>query len=275
MIKRILRNKSVLIGGVIVLFFIILAVFAPIISPYSPTDADLMRSLEPPQKNFLFGTDVQGRDILSRIIYRSRISLSVGLIVQGISLTIGITMGLFSGYYGGLIDDIISSLMNIMFSFPSLLFAIAIMAVLGPSLYNIFLALGIINWPTIARLVRGETLSLKKRDFIEASKALGTPSIIIIFKHILPNCLAPIIVVSTLGIADAILTEATLSFLGLGIQPPTPSWGSMLSRGREYIWSAPHLVIFPGLAILITVLGFNLLGDGLRDVLDPKLKDIQ
>ena len=275
MIKRILRNKSVLIGGVIVLFFIILAVFAPIISPYSPTDADLMRSLEPPQKNFLFGTDVQGRDILSRIIYRSRISLSVGLIVQGISLTIGITMGLFSGYYGGLIDDIISSLMNIMFSFPSLLFAIAIMAVLGPSLYNIFFALGIINWPTIARLVRGETLSLKKRDFIEASKALGTPSIIIIFKHILPNCLAPIIVVSTLGIADAILTEATLSFLGLGIQPPTPSWGSMLSRGREYIWSAPHLVIFPGLAILITVLGFNLLGDGLRDVLDPKLKDIQ
>ena len=274
MIKRTLRNKSVLIGGAIVLFFIILAVFAPIISPYSPTDADLMRSLEPPQKNFLFGTDVQGRDILSRIIYGSRISLSVGLIVQGISLTIGITMGLFSGYYGGLIDDIISSLMNIMFSFPSLLFAIAIMAVLGPSLYNIFLALGIINWPTIARLVRGETLSLKKRDFIEASKALGTPSIIIIFKHILPNCLAPIIVVSTLGIADAILTEATLSFLGLGIQPPTPSWGSMLSRGREYIWSAPHLVIFPGLAILITVLGFNLLGDGLRDVLDPKLKDI-
>lgn len=274
MIKRTLRNKSVLIGGVIVLFFIILAVFAPIISPYSPTDADLMRSLEPPQKNFLFGTDVQGRDILSRIIYGSRISLSVGLIVQGISLIIGITMGLFSGYYGGLIDDIISSLMNIMFSFPSLLFAIAIMAVLGPSLYNIFLALGIINWPTIARLVRGETLSLKKRDFIEASKALGTPSIIIIFKHILPNCLAPIIVVSTLGIADAILTEATLSFLGLGIQPPTPSWGSMLSRGREYIWSAPHLVIFPGLAILITVLGFNLLGDGLRDVLDPKLKDI-
>ncbi len=271
--KKALRNKGIIVGGSIVLFFVILAIFAPIIAPYSPTDADLMRSLEPPQKKYLFGTDVQGRDILSRIIFGSRISLSVGIVVQAISLTIGITLGLLSGFYGGIIDDIISSIMNIMFSFPSLLFAIAIMAVLGPSLYNIFLALGIISWPTVARLVRGETLSLKKRDFVEASRALGVHNISIIFKHILPNCLGPIIVVATLGIADAILTEATLSFLGLGIQPPTPSWGSMLSRGREYIWSAPHLVIFPGLAILITVLGFNLLGDGLRDIFDPRLKN--
>ncbi len=271
--KKALKNKGVVVGGSIVLFFVILAIFAPIIAPYSPTDADLMRSLEPPQKKYLFGTDVQGRDILSRIIFGSRISLSVGIVVQAISLTIGIILGLLSGFYGGIIDDIISSIMNIMFSFPSLLFAIAIMAVLGPSLYNIFLALGIISWPTVARLVRGETLSLKKRDFVEASRALGVHSISIIFKHILPNCLGPIIVVATLGIADAILTEATLSFLGLGIQPPTPSWGSMLSRGREYIWSAPHLVIFPGLAILITVLGFNLLGDGLRDIFDPRLKN--
>jgi len=271
--KKALKNKGVLVGGSIVLFFIILAIFAPIIAPYDPQDADLMRSLEPPQKNYLFGTDVQGRDILSRIIYGSRVSLSVGIVVQAISLTIGIILGLLSGFYGGFIDDIISSIMNIMFSFPSLLFAIAIMAVLGPSLYNIFLALGIINWPTVARLVRGETLSLKKRDFVEASRALGVNNISIIFKHILPNCLGPIIVVATLGIADAILTEATLSFLGLGIQPPTPSWGSMLSRGREYIWSSPHLIIFPGLAILITVLGFNLLGDGLRDILDPRLKN--
>ncbi len=273
--KKALGNKGIIIGGSIVLFFVILAIFAPIIAPYSPTDADLMRSLEPPQKKYLFGTDVQGRDILSRIIYGSRISLSVGIVVQAISLTIGITLGLLSGFYGGIIDDLISSIMNIMFSFPSLLFAIAIMAVLGPSLYNIFLALGIISWPTVARLVRGETLSLKKRDFVEASRALGVHNISIIFKHILPNCLGPIIVVATLGIADAILTEATLSFLGLGIQPPTPSWGSMLSRGREYIWSAPHLVIFPGLAILITVLGFNLLGDGLRDIFDPRLKNIK
>ncbi len=271
--KKALKNKGVAVGGSIVLFFVVLAIFAPIIAPYSPTDADLMRSLEPPQKKYLFGTDVQGRDILSRIIFGSRISLSVGIVVQAISLTIGITLGLLSGFYGGIIDDIISSIMNIMFSFPSLLFAIAIMAVLGPSLYNIFLALGIISWPTVARLVRGETLSLKKRDFVEASRALGVHNISIIFKHILPNCLGPIIVVATLGIADAILTEATLSFLGLGIQPPTPSWGSMLSRGREYIWSAPHLVIFPGLAILITVLGFNLLGDGLRDIFDPRLKN--
>ncbi len=273
--KKALRNKGIIIGGGIVLFFVILAIFAPIIAPYNPNDADLMRSLEPPQKKYIFGTDVQGRDILSRIIFGARISLSVGIVVQAISLTIGIVLGLLSGFYGGIIDDIISSVMNIMFSFPSLLFAIAIMAVLGPSLYNIFLALGIINWPTVARLVRGETLSLKKRDFVEASRALGVHNISIIFKHILPNCLGPIIVVATLGIADAILTEATLSFLGLGIQPPTPSWGSMLSRGREYIWSAPHLVVFPGLAILITVLGFNLLGDGLRDVLDPRLKNIR
>ncbi len=273
--KKALKNKGVLIGGSIVLFFIILAIFAPLLAPYNPQDADLMRSLEPPQKKYLFGTDVQGRDILSRIIYGSRVSLSVGIVVQAISLTIGIMLGLLSGFYGGIIDDIISSIMNIMFSFPSLLFAIAIMAVLGPSLYNIFLALGIINWPTVARLVRGETLSLKKRDFVEASRALGVNSISIIFKHILPNCLGPIIVVATLGIADAILTEATLSFLGLGIQPPTPSWGSMLSRGREYIWSSPHLIIFPGLAILITVLGFNLLGDGLRDILDPRLKNTE
>ncbi len=273
--RKTLRHKSIIVGGSIVLFFVVLAIFAPIIAPYNPQDADLMRSLEPPQKKYLFGTDVQGRDILSRIIFGARISLSVGIVVQAISLTIGIIMGLLSGFYGGIIDDIISSIMNIMFSFPSLLFAIAIMAVLGPSLYNIFLALGIISWPTVARLVRGETLSLKKRDFVEASRALGVHNVSIIFKHILPNCLGPIIVVATLGIADAILTEATLSFLGLGIQPPTPSWGSMLSRGREYIWSAPHLVIFPGLAILITVLGFNLLGDGLRDLFDPRLKNIK
>ena len=271
--KKALKNKGVLVGGGIVIFFVILAIFAPIIAPYNPKDADLMRSLEPPQIKYPFGTDVQGRDILSRIIFGSRVSLSVGLVVQAISLSIGIPLGLVSGFYGGIADDIITSLINIMFSFPSLLFAIAIMAVLGPSIYNIYLALGIISWPTIARLVRGETLSLKERDFVEASKALGVHSFSIIFKHILPNCLGPIIVVATLGIADAILTEATLSFLGLGIQPPTPSWGSMLSRGREYIWSAPHLVIFPGLAILITVLGFNLLGDGLRDIFDPKLKN--
>ncbi len=273
--KKAFKNKGILVGGGIVVSFIILAIFAPLIAPYNPKDADLMRSLEPPQLKYPFGTDVQGRDILSRIIFGSRVSLSVGLVVQAISLSIGIPLGLISGFYGGIADDIITSLINIMFSFPSLLFAIAIMAVLGPSIYNIYLALGIISWPTVARLVRGETLSLKERDFVEASKALGVHNFSIIFKHILPNCLGPIIVVATLGIADAILTEATLSFLGLGIQPPTPSWGSMLSRGREYIWSAPHLVIFPGLAILITVLGFNLLGDGLRDIFDPKLKNIK
>ncbi len=273
--KKAFKNKGILVGGGIVVSFIILAIFAPLIAPYNPKDADLMRSLEPPQLKYPFGTDVQGRDILSRIIFGSRVSLSVGLVVQAISLSIGIPLGLISGFYGGIADDIITSLINIMFSFPSLLFAIAIMAVLGPSIYNIYLALGIISWPTVARLVRGETLSLKERDFVEASKALGVHNFSIIFKHILPNCLGPIIVVATLGIADAILTEATLSFLGLGVQPPTPSWGSMLSRGREYIWSAPHLVIFPGLAILITVLGFNLLGDGLRDIFDPKLKNIK
>lgn len=269
---RLRRNRGAVMGGVIVFGFISTAILAPWIAPHDPVRNDLANALVPPGTGgYLLGTDNLGRDQLSRIIHGSRISLSVGLVVQGMAVALGTAFGLLAGYYGGVVDDLVSGITNILFAFPRFLFALAIIAVLGPSLFNVFLALGVVSWPTLCRLVRAETLALKAKDFVEAARAAGASHRRIIVRHVLPNCLGPIVVVATLGVAGAILSEASLSFLGLGTQPPAPSWGSMLSRGRSYVWSASWLTVFPGMAIFLTVLGLNLLGDGIRDALDPRL----
>lgn len=271
--RRLRLNRSALIGMVIVGTLVAVAASAPLVAPHDPIQTDLTRALLPPgSPGFLLGTDNLGRDVFSRIIWGSRISLTISLVVQGSTVAIGTFLGLLSGFYGGRADDAVSSLTSIMFAFPRFLFALTIIAVLGTSLYNVFIALGVVGWPTVCRLVRGETLSLRAKDFVEAARASGASDARIMVRHIFPNTLGPIIVVTTLGVGGAILAEASLSFLGLGAQPPTPSWGSMLSRGRVYIWSAPWLTLFPGMAISAAILGLNLLGDGLRDALDPRLR---
>ncbi|MBI4642036.1 MAG: ABC transporter permease [Candidatus Tectomicrobia bacterium] len=271
--RQLRKNKGAMMGLVVLIFLILMAIFAPFLAPYDPVaDAELINSLRPPSLAFLMGADNLGRDVLSRIIFGARISLTVGIVVQTISITLGTTLGLLSGYYGGKVDSAIMGLTNVIYAFPSLLFAIAVMSVLGAGLYNVFIALGFVGWPTVCRLVRAEILSLKEREFVQAAMAAGASDFRLMISHMLPNALGPILVVATLGVAGAILAEASLSFLGLGTQPPTPSWGAMLARGRDYIWSAPWLTVFPGIAIFITILGLNLLGDGLRDALDPRLR---
>jgi len=268
--KKARRQKNLMVGGVITLLFVVMAIFAPWLAPFHPIDdADLMHSEEPPNRTYLFGTDQQGRDILSRVIYGSRISLSVGLVSQGLNSLIGILLGLTAGFMGRRWDDLVMGLTNIMLSIPSLVFALAIMAVLGPGLINIFLALGLTNWAYSCRITRSQVLFTRSLDYVVAARALGYGEVRIMFTQILPNILGPILVVATLGVAGAILIEAALSFLGLGTQPPIPSWGGMLSTAREQLFTAPWTSIFPGMAIFVTVLGLNLLGDGLRDILDP------
>ncbi len=247
-----------------------MAIFAPLIAPYDPIDdANLLNSLEEPGDIYKFGTDRQGRDILSRIIYGSRISLTIGIVTQIINTFIGVLLGLIAGYFGGRLDDLIMNITNLMLSIPSLILALAIMAVLGPGLINIFIALGFTLWTYTCRVTRAQTLSIKEKEYIAAAKALGASNTRIIFKHILPNIFAPILVIATFGVASAILIESSLSFLGIGAQPPTPSWGTMLSNGKDYIWTAPWIMIYPGIAIVLTILGLNLMGDGIRDYLDP------
>jgi ABC-type dipeptide/oligopeptide/nickel transport system permease subunit len=270
---RLRRHPSAMVGGTIFVFMALVAVFAGWLAPYHPYEGYTVRdSLTEPGARFLLGTDDVGRDILSRIIYGSRVSLTVGIVVQVISITIGTTLGLISGYFGRKVDDVISAVTTVMMAFPSLLFAIVVMAVIGPSIFNVFIALGLVTWPAVSRLVRGEVLSLKEREFILAAHTIGAPNLRTMLRHILPNCAGPIIVVATLGMASAILAEASLSFLGLGVQPPTPSWGSMLAQGRDFIHQAWWMTTFPGAAIFVTILGLNLLGDGLRDALDPRLR---
>ncbi len=272
--KQIWTHKSTRVGLIIVTITFISAIFAPWLAPYDPVDDfDNWKLLNPPSKEFLLGSDYLGRDQLSRLLYGARVSLGVGFSVMAVSIIVGTILGLFSGYYGRKIDEIVNLFINITLAFPPLLLAIAAMAALGPGLTNVIVALSLVSWPSIARLVRGEVLKLKNKDFVVAARALGVKDIAILFKHILPNCVAPILVAGTLGIATAILNESALSFLGLGVQPPYPSWGAMLGRGRDYIWIAPWLTTIPGLAILITILGMNLLGDGMRDILDPRMKN--
>jgi len=269
-LRKALRRKNLVIGGAITLVVVLTAIFAPLLAPYDPiNDADLMHSEEPPSRTFLFGTDNQGRDILSRVIYGARISLSVGLVTQSLNSLIGILLGLTAGFIGKWWDDLVMGLTNVMLSIPALIFALAIMAVLGPGLLNVFVALGFTNWSYSCRITRSQVLGARSLDYVTAARALGEGRTRIMLLQILPNVVGPILVVATLGVAFAILIEASLSFLGLGAQPPTPSWGGMLSTAREQLFTAPWISIFPGVAIFITVLGLNLLGDGLRDVLDP------
>ena len=266
------KNKVAMACLGIVIILCLVALFAPWIAPYDPDAQVLTERLMPPSAQHWFGTDDLGRDIFSRIVYGCRISLSVGVVSQIIATVIGYTMGVCAGYFGGKVDAVISFIIQVFSSFPFLLFAIAIMFVLGPGLVNLYLALGLLGWASTARLIRGDVMRLKKMEYIDACKISGGSSFKIIMKHLLPNCLSTLIVTVTLGIPSAIMSEASLSFLGLGVRPPMSSWGSMISFSQPYIRSATYYRVIPGLAIIITVLAFNMLGDGLRDALDPKLR---
>jgi peptide/nickel transport system permease protein len=270
--KSFKKNKMAIIGLSLVIFFILLAIFAPIIAPYSFEEQNLSNKHLSPSAEHWFGTDEFGRDIFSRIIFGSRLSLSVGFLSVAGSVVIGSLLGIIAGYYGKWIDAIICRIFDILLAFPSILLAIAIVAVLGPSLRNALIAIAIINVPTFGRLVRSRVLTVKEEEYVTAAKAIGMKDPRILLHHILPNCLAPIIVQGSLAIASAILECAALGFLGLGAQPPVPEWGKMLSDSRSFILQAPWTVLFPGIAIMLTVLGFNLMGDGLRDALDPRMK---
>jgi peptide/nickel transport system permease protein len=259
-------------GLSVILILVFMAIFADFIAPYSYSKQNLTHTFETSSKQFLLGTDEFGRDILSRLIYGARISLQVGFIAVGIALVVGGMLGAIAGYYGGWMDNVLMRAMDVMLSIPGILLAIAIAAALGPGLFNLMIAVGISAVPNYARIIRGSVLSIREMEFIEAAHAVGSSDLRIILKHIIPNSMAPIIVQSTLGVAAAILNAAGLSFIGLGIQPPYPEWGAMLSGGRQYIRDYPHLTLYPGLTIMITILALNFLGDGLRDALDPKLK---
>jgi peptide/nickel transport system permease protein len=269
--RRLSRNRMALAGGTIVVCMFALALLAPLVAR-DPGAIDIARRLQSPSWVFPLGTDDLGRDVLSRIFYGARISLLVGFVAVGISTLIGILLGALAGYYGRWIDALIMRFVDIMLCFPSFFLILAVIAFLEPSIWNIMIIIGLTSWMGVARLVRAEFLSLRERDFVLAARALGARDSRIIFRHILPNAMSPVLVSATLGVAGAILTESALSFLGIGVQPPTPSWGNMLITGKQTLGTAWWLSAFPGLAILITVLGYNLLGEGIRDALDPRLK---
>jgi peptide/nickel transport system permease protein len=270
--RRFRRNRLAVLGAAIVILLVVIAVLADVIAPYSPTDVQLNTQFEPPSLRHPFGTDYFGRDIFSRVIYGARISLVIGLVPTLIAMAFGTVIGVTGGFKGGKIDTVLMRMGDIVMAFPSLILAMVVTYTLGASLFTLFIALAVVGWAGAARVVRSQTLSLKQRDFVTASRAVGVGQIGIMFRHIVPNCLAPILILLTLGIPGAIMAEAGLSFLGVGAQPPTPSWGLMVNEGQEYLFSAPWASIFPGLAILVTVLAFNFVGDGLRDALDPFLK---
>ncbi|MHC0039507.1 nickel transporter permease [Pseudoneobacillus sp. C159] len=270
--KQLKKNKMAIVGGGIIIFYLIVAVFGRLFAPYDPLEINLLNKLQPPSMDHWMGTDDKGRDVLSRVIYGSQLSLTVGVVSVAIGAFFGIILGLVAGYYGKWIDTIIMRVIDILLAFPGLLLALAIISALGPSLINVMISVGIFSIPTFARIVRGSTLATKKLEYIDAIRALGANDFKIIFVHILPNILSPIIVQGTLRLATAILTAAGLSFLGMGAQPPSPEWGAMLSSGRNFLWNAPHMATFPGLAIALIVMGLNLFGDGLRDALDPRMK---
>ncbi len=273
-LSRLLRNVSAMAGAVIIALIVIVAVAGPSLAPYHPLSPQPLNRLKSPDQAHIFGTDSLGRDIFSRVIFGSRISLAIGFISVAISLIPGTLLGLAAGYFGGWTDGVIMRLMDVLLAFPAILLAIFITAILGPSLPNTMIAVGIVYIPHYARIVRSSVLSLREQLFIDAVRHIGAGHLRIVFSHILPNALSPIIVYATLGMGTAVLQAAALGFLGLGAQPPQPEWGAMLSEGRQYIQIAPHVAAFPGLAILLLVLGFNLFGDGLRDVLDPSLQSL-
>ncbi|MBD5557665.1 MAG: ABC transporter permease [Desulfovibrio sp.] len=265
------RNGMLALGLGIVLFMSLAALGAPWLAPYPPDAEHLDHVLEAPSAEFWLGTDRLGRDILSRLLYGGRVSLWVGFVAVGISVSIGTTLGLISGYFRRWVDELVMRLVDIMLCFPSFFLILAVIAFLEPSLTNIMIVIGLTSWMGVCRLVRAETLSLREREFVAAARLAGTSTPHILLRHILPNALAPVLITATLGIAGAILVESSLSFLGLGVQPPMPSWGNMLMEGKATIETAPWLSVYPGLAILITVLGYNLVGESLRDLLDPRL----
>jgi len=271
------RNRMVAAGTTIIIIVVALALLAPVLPLADPTPAQLIpeEALLPPSERHWFGTDELGRDVFSRVIWGARVSLLVASLAIFFSLIIGVMLGLTAGYFGGIPDYIIAGTIDLFWTFPSFLLALAFAAALGPSLTNVILAISISYWAGFARLMRGQALSIRERQFVEASRALGAKNIRIMFTHVLPNCLAPLIVWASIGVADAITIESSLSFLGVGTQPPTPSWGYMLYRGIPYLQEAPWIATFPGLTLLFTILGFNLFGDGLRDVLDPRMKGMR
>lgn len=267
------QNKLAAFSAILIVLIILIAVFAPLAAPYDHLKQSLADRLAHPSAEHWLGTDELGRDVLSRIIFGARISLTIGLVPTLISMAIGTVLGLYAGFYGGKVDFVIMRLADVMLAFPSLLLAMVVMYTMGGGLINIFIALSLVNWASTARIVRSQTLSLKEKEYVEAAKSIGVKKWIIMFRHILPNCLPSLIVLFTLNIPAAILSEASLSFLGVGAQPPSASWGLMVVRGKKYLFSEPWLSIAPSVAIMIIVLAFNFLGDGLRDVLDPYLKE--
>jgi len=270
--ERFRMNRMALAGSILVLLLFVVSFFAPWLSPYDPEAIDLRLVLAEPSLSHPFGTDQLGRDVLARMIWGARISLKVGFVATGIAALIGIVLGAVAGYYGRWVDTAIMRFVDIMLCFPTFFLILAVIAFLEPSIWNIMAVIGLTGWMSIARLVRADFISLKERDFVKATRVIGAGDLRIIFLHILPNAMASVLVAATLGVAGAILTESALSFLGIGVQPPTPSWGNILTAGKDNIDIAWWLSLYPGLAILITVLGYNLLGEGIRDSLDPRLR---
>lgn len=272
--RRLLKNKMAVAGLVILVILALLAIFADVIADYDTkvVAQDLQNRLQGPSAAHWFGTDEFGRDIFARLIHGSRISLVVGLISVSVSLIVGGILGAVAGYYGGIVDNVIMRIMDIFLAVPSILLAITIVAALGTNIINVMLAIGVSGIPNFARIVRAAVMGVKDQEFVESAKAIGATNVTVIFREIIPNCMAPIIVQATLSVAGAILSTASLSFIGLGVQPPSPEWGAMLSSGRNFLRDAVHITLFPGLAIVVTILALNLLGDGLRDALDPRLK---
>jgi peptide/nickel transport system permease protein len=268
-----MKNRLAVLGGLLVFAVFITAIFAPFIAPHDPSKIDIKNILMGPSLVHPLGTDELGRDVLSRMIWGSRVSLEVGFVAVGIATIIGILLGAVAGYYGGYIDAAIMRMVDIMLSIPTIFLVLAVIAILEPNIINIMIVIGLTSWMEPARLIRAEFISLKEREFVIAARAIGANDRRIIFRHVLPNGLSPILVSATMGVGGAILVESALSFLGLGVQPPTPSWGSLLSSGKDNIEIAWWLSAFPGLAILVTVLGYNLLGEGIRDALDPRQRE--
>jgi peptide/nickel transport system permease protein len=270
--KRFLKNRVAVVGSVIVIVLFAVSLLAPWLAPHDPNAIDLKNVLAPPSAGHPFGTDPLGRDVLSRMIWGAGISLKVGFVATGIAILIGTILGALAGYYGRWVDALIMRFVDIMLCFPSFFLILAVIAILEPSIWNIMIVIGLTGWMGVTRLVRADFISLRERDFVQAARAIGAGDLRIIFLHILPNAMASVLVTATLGVAGAILTESALSFLGIGVQPPTPSWGNILTAGKDNIDIAWWLSFYPGLAILITVLGYNLLGEGIRDALDPRLR---
>lgn len=268
------KNRAAMLGLLVICLLIIIALLAEVISPYDPTKIILEDKLQAPSSEHIMGTDHLGRDVLSRIIYGSRVTFQFSIIVVAITAIIGITVGIVSGYYGGVVDEILMRFVDILLAFPGIILALVVIGTLGPGINNTILAISFVGWLSYARVTRGSTLSIKEKEFIESARSIGSGNIYIIYKHIYPNVLYPNIVLATLHMGSVILTVAALGFLGLGAQPPIPEWGTMLNEGKEFLRVCPWLSIFPGLMIMITVLAFNFIGDGLRDALDPRMKEV-